>query len=239
MRRHFLIALVASVSLLPGCASVQNVSLDKTSRAPLKSVALLRIDESQFFQVHDLSGMSAALGGAIGGAIQGSVDHMRTKQFLQTVNDKNIKFADTMIAQLKVELEKSGIQMEYLSDKSPKLAADQKTDDYSDIATDKDAILNVWFGATGFVNTAKLSTEYQPWLIVNARLVDPKTKTIIYQKTFNVGYEAKINNAIFLSLDPKYKFGNFDDLMSHIDLGIEALTSAEALVASQIASDIK
>jgi hypothetical protein len=238
MKLRFLVALSVAVSLLTGCASVQNVSLDKTSRAQLKSVALLRIGESQFFQVRDFSGMSA-LGGAIGGAIQGAVDDKRAKQFLQAVNDKNVKFADVMVAKLQAELQKSGIQMEYLSEKAPKLAADGKTDDYSDIATDKDAILNVWFGATGFVNTAKLSTEYQPWLVVHARLVDPKTKAIIYQKTFNAGYEAKIANAVFVSLDPKYKFGNFDDLMSRVDLGIEALMSGEALVASQIASDIK
>lgn len=238
MKAMSFLASLACALLLSSCVTVQNVSLDKASRPPLKSVVLLRVGESQFFQVRDFSGMSA-LGGIVGGAAQGSIDESRAKQFLQAVNDRNVKFSTLMVGNLKSELQKAGIQAEYREDLAPKLASDGKSDDYSAIKTDKDAILNIWFGATGFVNTAKLSTEFQPWLIVNTRLVDPKTRAIIYQKTFNVGYEAKLNNAVFVALDPKYHFGNFDDLMHRVDFAIEALSSSEQIVASHIAADIR
>lgn len=233
------------VLLLAACASVQNVSLDKTSRAPIRSVALLKVGEPQMVQVTGdlMAGMGAAvlLGPTAGTAFQESLDRKRAKQFLQAVNDRNIKFSDVMVSRIQAGLAQSGIQVEYFPDKTPKIAPDGKSDDYSEVTTDKDAILHVWFGDMGFVNTAKLklSTRFQPWLIVNARIVDPKTRAIIYQKTFNVGVNAKIANAVFLSLDPKYQFGSFGDLMSRVDFGIESLTSGEALVASRIVMDIK
>ncbi len=224
--------------LMTACASVQNISLDKTGRPPIKSVALLKVAESQQFMVRDFSGMSA-LGGLIGGAIQGNIDDQRSQKFLEAVKDKQVMFGDIMVKEMQTALNEAGIEMLYLPGESPKFAADKKSDDYSHITTDKSAILNIWFGATGFVNTAKLSTEFQPWLVVNVRLVDPQTKAIIYQKTYNAGYNAAIANAEFISVDPRYKFGNFDDLMNRIDLGIEAISSSESIIARRVVADIK
>jgi hypothetical protein len=236
--RKGILAAVAALLLLAGCASVPNIALDKGGRAPLKTVALIRMGESQYFLVRDLSGM-AALGGLVGGLVQGSLDDQRTKQYLQAVNDRKVKFSERIVADLQSEFAKAGIQMQYVPDQAARLAADKKSDDYSAIKTDKDAILVVWFGATGFVNTAKLSTEYQPWLIVNARLLDPKTKAILYQKTFNLGYAAKIDNAVFINLDQKYQFGNFDDLMGRVDFSIEALSAGDQLAAEHIVADLR
>ncbi|DAB31190.1 MAG TPA: hypothetical protein CFH79_10515 [Sulfurospirillum sp. UBA11407] len=76
-------------------------------------------------------------------------------------------------------------------------------------------------------------------MIVNSRLIDPQTKEVIYQKTYNMGYKAKISNIELIPLDEKYKFGNFDDLMHRVDLALEALTTATSVAASHIVSDIK
>jgi hypothetical protein len=237
MKINSIILVVLSTLMLTACASVPNVALDKAHRAPIKSVALLGVSESQNIQVRQIYGV-ASLAGVVGGLVEGSIQAKRAQQLVQALNDKHIKFGDVIVAELQKDLAQAGITVEYMPDKKPMVAADGKTDDYSAIVTDKDAILNVWFGATGFVDAAQFSSQYQPWVVVNARLVDPKTRAIIYQKTFQVGYQAPIAHVEAVTLDPKYLYGDFDDLMSKIDSGIEGLSSGDALVAARITSDI-
>lgn len=236
---RFLSVLFAAL-ILSACTTAANIPLDKANKPPLTSVALLRISESQYIQVKDLTGSGPLiLAGGLGGLIQARIDQSRSEKLALAMNASSTKFGDVLVSELKVALPKSGIQVEHLHDKAPRFAADGKSDDYSHVSTDKDGILNIWFGAMGFINTAKLSTEFQPWIVVNVRLIDPVSKATRYQKTFNVGYEARIENAEFIPLDAKYQFGNFDDVMNRMDLVAEAFTQAQTLVAARVASDIR
>jgi hypothetical protein len=239
MKRFYFIALILLVGLV-GCATVENTQLDKNNRQKIKSVALLKVGEPQFFQVRDLSAAArlGIFGGAIGGALQGNTDDQNSQKFVKLINGKNIKLGEHIALAVRSELEKAGLNVQYLSDQVPKLAADKKSDDYSEIVTNKDAILNIWFGPVGFVNSEKFSTEYQPWLVVNARLIDAKTKLTIYRKTFNVGHEGKFNNAEFITLDSKYIFGDSRDLFKRFDFAVDSLLNGEELVAEKIGSDI-
>lgn len=239
LRLSLLAPIVAA--LLSACTTVQNIPLDKADKPPLNSVALLKISESQFIRVHDFTGSGPVplIGGAIGGLIQANIDQNRAEKLAQAINARGTKFGDVMVSRLQAELPKAGIQVEHLPDKAPKLATDGKSDDYSEIVTDKGGILNVWFGAMGFVNTAMLTTEFQPWVIVNVRLIDPASKATRYQKTFTVGYEARVQNAEFIPLDAKYRFGNFDDLMTRMDEITEVFSVTQALVAERVAADIR
>lgn len=239
MKRFYFIAFILLVGLV-GCVTVENIQLDKNNRQKIKSIALLKVGEPQFFQVRDLSAAArlGIFGGAIGGALQGNTDDQNSQKFVKLINGKNIKLGEHIALAVRSELEKTGLNVQYLSDQVPKLAADKKSDDYSEIVTNKDAILNIWFGPVGFVNSAKFSTEYQPWLVVNARLIDAKTKLTIYQKTFNVGYEGKFNNAEFITLDSKYNFGDAQDLFKRFDFAVDSLLNGEKLVAEKIGSDI-
>jgi hypothetical protein len=123
-------------------------------------------------------------------------------------------------------------------DQKPKLAADGKSDDYSDVHVDADAILSIWFGVVGYMSSP-YSTHYEPWVLVKARLLDAKTKKDIYFKTFCVGYKMKIENVVALPADPKYRYGSFDDLMAHTDDAAAGLVNCEEMVAKQIGSDLK
>ncbi len=230
-----LIVSVAAVSLT-GCASVQNISLDKSQAGPIKTVALLGVSESKRFMVRDLSGLPA-LGGAIGGAISGNIQAQRAETFLGQYNRGDVKLAKLMAGDLQQNLAKGGLDVSYLPSEAPK--AKDGVDDYSHISTTADAILNVWFGATGYVAAGAISADYEPWLVVNARLLNGKTKQVLYQKTFTGGYEAKIANAVLVPCGTTARFATFDTLMENFGRAIEGLTDCQKAIAQRIAEDLK
>jgi hypothetical protein len=208
---------------------------------PTKSIALLRVRESRYYQVRDFYRV-ASIAGLFGSVAIAETDKKRGEQLVQMINERHVRLSELLVSALRLNIANSHIDIDYLADQFPKIAADKKTDDYSDIHTDKTTILSVWFGPVGFVSSAKLSTEFQPWLIVHARLLDATTKRILYEKVFDVGYKLSMANSMKMEAvptDPKYRFGDFNDLMGHSDLAIEALSSAVTVVAERIAADVK
>ena len=81
--------------------------------------------------------------------------------------------------------------------------------------------------------------HYEPSVLVKARLLDAKTKKDIYFKTFCVGYKMKIENAVMLPADTRFRFGSFDDLMAHADEAVAGLVSCEELTANRIGWDLR
>jgi hypothetical protein len=75
-------------------------------------------------------------------------------------------------------------------------------------------------------------------VVIKARLLDARTKQDIYFKTFCVGYKMKVENAVQLPADPKYRFNSFDDLMAHVDGAVDGLVDCEKIAAMRMGSDL-
>lgn len=125
-----------------------------------------------------------------------------------------------------------------IRDQAPKQAAGGNGDGYSGVHVDADAILSVWFGVVGYVS-GPYSGHYEPSMLVKARLLDAKTKKDLYFKTFCVGYKMKIENAVMLPADTRFRFGSFDDLIARADDAVAGVVSCEDLTASRIGSDLR
>lgn len=229
--------VLLAIFQLSGCASVPNIPLDKSQIGAIKTASLLRISESNLFLIRDLSGLPG-LAGPIGGAISALAQEKRAKTFIEEYNHRHISLSTIMVKNIQDNLAKQGVKVSYLSNQSPVLDK-EGNDDYSNISTNSDVILNVWFGATGYIASAIISGDYEPWLVVNVRLLNSKTKKIIYQKTFSGGYEDKSTNIVFVPCGIKYRFATFDSLMSSFDRAIEGLTDCHVAIANKIASDLK
>jgi hypothetical protein len=227
------------MAILISCASVPNVPLDKGRAAEIKSIAVLKIPEPNHFAIRDFYTL-ANLAGPIGGAVHASTESDWAKAFLENVvQPRQFKFGAAMEQELTRSLGSAGYSVQIISGQKVKKANDGKTDDFSEVATDQDAILAVWFGPTGFTSSAKLSTEFQPSVIVNVELVDAKSKAIIMRRTVVYGYKTKIDGAEFIDADPKYQFGNFDDLIARKDLALEAMSAGLKTSAELITKDIR
>jgi hypothetical protein len=48
----------------------------------------------------------------------------------------------------------------------------------------------------------------------------------------------KVENAVQLPADPKYRFNSFDDLMAHVDGAVDGLVDCEKIAAMRMGSDL-
>lgn len=223
--------------LLGGCVSAPNVDLDAAHRSTLHRIALLGIPEPAQVQVANIGGAAGAFG-IIGGLAQAASNNEHAKGFTAALRQQHVAFAPQLAADLTRALEADGYVVVDAHDQHPKLAADRKSDDFSGIHVNADAILAVWYTAFGYVSQP-MSTHYQPWIVVKARLLNARTKKDLYDKTFMVGWRLKIKNAIYVPADPKFQFKWYTDVMAHVTDAANGLLDSQALVANRIGADLK
>jgi len=228
---------VLAMLLLSGCASVQNIDADKGAVGTTKRIALLGIHEPRNVAIVNIGGAAGAFG-LIGGLIQGDANASHSKDFVAKLKQQKVSLSEPLLEVVTQALKNDGYEVTVVRDQKPKLAADGKSDDYSNVHVDADAILSVWFGVAGYMSSP-YSTHYEPWVAVNARLLDAKTKRDIYRKTFCIGYKAKVENAVFLPADPKYRYKSFDDIMANFSDATAGLIDCGQIAATQIAQDLK
>jgi hypothetical protein len=123
-----------------------------------------------------------------------------------------------------------------LQDQKPKLAADGKSADYTSIKTDADSILHVWFTSFGYVSPPE-SSDFIPWVVVRARLIDAKTKQDMYFKTFACGWDVK-NNSVHVVSDEVYRYGSFDALNAAFNQSVQGIKSCETAIVANITKDL-
>lgn len=144
-----------------------------------------------------------------------------------------------MLADLVRAIGEDGFQESVERTQYPKKSADGKSDDYSAVQVGADAILCVWFGATGYTSSS-LSIHYVPTLYVSARLIDAKTKQDIYFKVFCVGYKWHgLGNVVELDADPRYRYVSYDELMAKLDESFAGLVSCADVAAVRVGSDLR
>jgi hypothetical protein len=221
---------------LCGCVSVPNVDASKSSVAQMKRITVLAVREPPVVQVVNIGGAAGAFG-VIGGLIQGSANADHSKAFLAAMVQRKVSLREPLLAAVESSLRQDGFDVSVDQTQWPKKTADGKSDDYSALHVDSDAILIVWFSVVGYMSPPN-STHYVPWVVIKARLLDARTKQDIYFKTFCVGYKMKVENAVQLPADPKYRFNSFDDLMAHVDGAVDGLVDCEKIAAMRMGSDL-
>jgi hypothetical protein len=230
------VSIFLSGFLLGGCVSAPSVDADRTVTGQLKKIALLSIPEPAEVPVANLGGAAGAFG-LVGGLVQADVNHSQAKQFAAYRVSKNFdvsrRFEDEVIRSLR----EAGFDVTLVADQRPKVAADGKSDDYSGIHVEADAILSIWPRSFGYISPPN-SRDYQPSGVVMVRLLDSKTKADIYRKTFVVGWKLPIKESIYLETDEKYRYRSIDTFRASEDEALEGLLEAEHLISKHVEEDI-
>ena len=242
MRRHNLFGILSAGIVLglalQGCVTAPNVEVDKAAAVQTKRIALLAIPDPHEIDVADIGG-GAGFFGIVGGLIQAKMNSDHGQQFADFLKKKNISLAQSLMSAIMDALKRDGYEVSVVSGQKPKRAADGKSDDYSDVHVDADAILSVWFGPDmGYVSPPN-DGDYQPWVLIKVRLLDAKTKKDIYYKTIVVGWKMRIKESIYLEADEKYRYESFDLFVAKEDEAAAGLLDCERLVAKQVGSDLK
>ncbi|KVO51917.1 hypothetical protein [Burkholderia stagnalis] len=223
------------VTLLSGCANVPNMDLNADNRQKLHTIAVLDVNEPKSVAVVNIGGAAGAFG-LIGGLAQAAVNASHTSTYTKRVANDKIVFAPVVADRVIGHLTENGYQVVKLDGQKVKLADDGKTDDYSGIQTDADAIMNVWFTSFGYISPPE-KIDFIPWVVVRARMLDAKTKQDIYFKTFACGYDIK-SNSVHVESDVAYTYGSFGDLEKSFDKSVEGIKSCETSIATMIGQDL-
>jgi hypothetical protein len=222
------------VTLLSGCVTLPNTDLNAQAREKLRSIAVLEVAEPKRVAVVNLGGAASGFG-LVGALAQVAVNTSHTNTYTERVTTSKIAFAPDIVDGVTGRLTDNGYQVVKLNQKT-KLAADGKSDDYSDIQTDADAIMNVWFTSFGYISPAN-QPDYIPWVVIRARMVDAKTKQDLYYKTFACGHDIKANS-VHIDSDFAYTYGSFSDLEKNFDKSVEGIKWCEKSVADMIGQDL-
>ena len=135
-------------------------------------------------------------------------------------------------------LKQDGFDVILVRDQKPVPSADGKTDDYSDVHVDADAILSVWTASFGYVSPPN-STHYEPSGVVRVRMLDAKTKADIYFKTFVIGWKLPMKQSVYLETDERYRYKSIDAFVSSRGWrALRGLLEAESLVAQRVQADL-
>ncbi|WP_175713630.1 hypothetical protein [Burkholderia ambifaria] len=223
------------VTLLSGCTTLPNTDMKPEARQKLHSIAILDVTEPKRVAVVNLGGAAAGFG-LIGALTQAAVNSSHTSTYTDHVTAGKIAFAPDIVDGVTGRLTDTGYQVVRLNGQKAKLADDGKSDDYSAIQTDADAIMNVWFTSFGYISPPN-QPDYIPWVVVRARILDAKTKQDIYFKTFACGYDIKANS-VHVDSDFAYTYGSFSDLEKNFDKSVEGIKSCEKSVADMIGRDL-
>jgi hypothetical protein len=227
----------ATLLLLTGCVSAPNVDVDKAAASRIKRIAILAMPEpGQKEIVVWKMGGGAALG-LIGALIEVETANKYSKQFASVLEKRVRPLSEGMLSNLADSLAKDGYQTVVVRGQWPKLTSDKKSADFTEVHVDADAILCVSLSVTGYVSRIS-SQYYEPWVVINAELVDARTRQALYRKTINVGCEFKIKNVVHIPADAQYRFESFDDLMLHVDYAIAGLENCDRSAAARIATDL-
>lgn len=226
-----LLAVLLASSLL-GCVSVPKVELQR--RSSIKTVTLLKIPEPAIQPVMNIGGPSGAFG-LVGGLVQAGLNDTHTKAYTQLVKERQIVFAPLLEQELTRQLNSAGYQVVY-SEERPIVKEDNRTVDYSAIHTDADAILHVWFTTIGYMSPPS-KVSFQPWVDVRVRVLDPKSKSDLYFKTFACGYELRAENVVYVQAGLQYEYDSFENLTSNFDGSVAGLILCEHSIASLVGVD--
>jgi len=226
----FLLALATTLSAR---ADVVKKELEESRYLPFRTIALLVGGDRTKIAIWNQGGAAAAFG-AIGGLAQGSTNDQHSKEFAQRVNDSGLRLSASFRESLKSNLEKIGFTV-ILVEGWPKSV--DKKDDFSHIKTDADVILCAWVGLSGYVSSP-FSKDYEPWMVLNAKLVAPKDQTLLYQKSFTAGKKQKSENFEHSPLDPKFNFPSFDKLMENFDDAVGGLKAGQERSAELLAKQL-
>jgi hypothetical protein len=233
---HRIAISVLSGLLLGGCVTAPSVNADRNATGRMRKIALLSIPEPGEVPVANMGGAASAFG-LVGGLVQANNNLGQAKDFAGDLKAKNIDVARHFEEEISQALRASGYDVSVVSGQRPKVAADGKSDDYSGVHVDADAILSIWSRSFGYISPPS-STHYEPSGVVMVRLLDAKTKSDLYYKTFVVGWKLPIKESIYLEADPKYRYRSIDQFRAREDEAIQGIFEAERLISQHVSEDL-
>ena len=223
--------------LLAGCASVPNVNVSRADAARIHRITILGVHEPANIWVTNMVGAAGAFG-LVGGLVQAKIDSDHRKTLVQVIAEAKPSLSQELVSTALAALKADGFQASYAPSLYPKPSADRKSDDYTGIHVDSDAMLSLWYKVVGYISPPS-STHYEPTVLLGVRLVDARSGQVLFEKTYAVGYAWKIRNVVQIPADSRNLYKDFDDVIAHSKDAVAALKLGEDEAVKRAAWDFR
>jgi hypothetical protein len=231
-------ALLGLIWFGGGCATFHHQSYHRGASPSAPRLVVLDMLVPRKIRVVNAGGVSGAFG-LIGMVIGESEEQRKTSRFTDRTWDRVSDMGERMVQSVGDELRKSGYVVTRLRDRWPLQKGEVDDDDdrdYSQIAADADAILDLSFVTVGyFAQTA----DYRPWVVVRARMISMKDKSRLYAQEFSYGDGRPDKTNEHFAAEPGYAYRSFDALMDKADEASAGLSAAVAPIAGRISEQLR
>ena len=225
--------VVLAAMALSACVSVPNQPYNKAANTHVKKIAVVAVPNPGEYEVGILHHPGEGFG-LIGGLIAAGDASSKTKTFSGQEVVHLLELGKEMTAALTEAFDGSGFQLEVVDAGSTPRTAFMK--DYP--GAECDAFLDVAIALVGY-RAQYASTPYLPMLFAPVRLVDARSKTVLYTTEVFMTDGPIPKGGTQLAPDTTYAFNDFDALKGNPNKAVKGLKEAARRIAKQVASDLK
>jgi hypothetical protein len=201
---------------------------------PLRKIGLMPIGTPREFEVANAN-FFARLSGL--GTLAMSMENRRKSQeFADRMRAEQMEMGDELTKLILEELPKQGYEVA-LIDRAPGKGNDPDDIDYGQIHTDG-AVLHVWIQDIG-MDSPMLHNDYLPRLTVAVTLIYPSDGRPLYDEWLYYGVEAKKSKNWSVPGEPRYRFGNYEQMLNNPDQVIAVFDDGLRATAQHIGREFR
>lgn len=230
-----LLVWLAIAVFFTGCANIPRQSFNKAANPHIKTIAVLPIPTPKENFV-DIIHHPALSFGLVGGLVAAAEFQSKTDQFTAVVKqNKDFNLAQDFVKTLQAETGSFAFQLA-----SVDIPGD-RTDflsDYSGIKSDADAYLDIVVRTAGYTAQSH-STPYIPNLHVPVRLIDAKTKQVLYSTLILYGDANRFLDATHIQPAESFRFTNFETLIKGQEQAAIGLKEGATKISQRIVSELQ
>lgn len=101
-----------------------------------------------------------------------------------------------------------------------------------------DALLDSYVTYAGYF-AAGSTTPYRPTYFLGVRLVDARTKAILFADELIYNPIGDTKDAVTIQADPVYQYDSYDTLMNHVPEAVEGLRAALRALGGQVGNELQ
>jgi len=225
------LTVITAVLLLAGCVAPKQ-TFNESANKYINTIAVIKPanpDEISVAIIHH----PGANFGLIGGLIAAADISAKTTKYQESIVSVKVNWADRAQDRFMESLEKAGYTVTSVT--KDKRVPGRYLEDYKGETVD--AYLDYYFSLAYAASTP--TSDYTPSVLLNVRLVDAKSKSILYEDQIAYGYHYSYGEPVHIASSKDYLYTDIDVLCNNGVISVEALKDGIYKVVDKVASHLK
>lgn len=233
-RLQRVLGVFALLALTAACAQVPKQAFNKDAHQNVKRIALFEPAKPEEYVVAIANHPGNSFG-LIGAIVAAADTKSKTEGFTSKMKELELDIATELTAALEQELVTAKYDVVRFA---PARAKPELLENYASVDVEADAYLDWVINWSGFI-AATATSDYVPSARVYVRLVDAKSKAVLYSELIGYGYQYGPGQPIELISDAKYRYGSYSTLLDGATGAAEGLKAGAPLIVRKISDDLR